>query len=342
VEHSGIPSSNITGKHLFAAFPDLIERGLNLLYEDALQGQVRLVSQRLHAFLLPMPCELEEGFDRMLQTAHIAPLVREDRIIGTITLINDVSEREARERELRVAREGAEQANRSKDRFIAMLSHDLRVPLNSVMGWVQLLKSRRDKPGLLEQALQSIEQNTMAQLRMIEDLVDSVRISTGRLELDFELSDFGKVVDDACVALKPIAQAKQIHLHCSIPPDCGVAQIDVKRMQQVVWNLISNAVKFTPSGGTVRLRLESGPGKFVLAVSDTGIGLSPDVLPHVFESMWQAQRSGDPKAGLGLGLAIVQRVVQLHGGTVRAESPGLGKGATFIVEIPKARTTRSA
>src|SRR6185503_12492392 len=168
-----------------------------LLYEDVLAGQVRLLSQRLHHYLIRIPALSEEGFDEMLQTAHIAPLIKDSSIVGTITIINDVTERAARERELRLAREAAEEANFAKDRFIAMPSHDLRVPLNAVVGWLRILKERPDDHTLHEKALRVIDQNTGMQIRIMEDLLDSAKISSGKFELDFEVSDLAKVVEDA-------------------------------------------------------------------------------------------------------------------------------------------------
>jgi len=340
-QHTRMTQSQVIGKPLFELFPDLQQRGLNLLYEDVLGGQVRLLSQRLHHYLIRMPAISEEGFDEMLQTAHIAPLIKDSTIVGTITIINDVTERAARERELRAAREAAEEANFAKDRFIAMLSHDLRVPLNAVVGWLRILKERPDDHTLHEKALRVIDQNTGMQIRIMEDLLDSAKISSGKFELDFEVSDLAKVVEDACKALEPIAQSKQISILRSLPNEPMHARIDSKRMHQVVWNLVSNAVKFTPTGGTVSVQLKSQSGNHVLRVSDTGIGLSSDLLPHVFETMWQGKQSKDT-SGLGLGLSIVQNVVHLHGGSVRAESAGPGKGSTFTVELPQERVTRSA
>ena len=340
-QHTRMTQSQVIGKPLFELFPDLQQRGLNLLYEDVLGGQVRLLSQRLHHYLIRMPAISEEGFDEMLQTAHIAPLIKDSSIVGTITIINDVTERAARERELRAAREAAEEANFAKDRFIAMLSHDLRVPLNAVVGWLRILKERPDDHTLHEKALRVIDQNTGMQIRIMEDLLDSAKISSGKFELDFEVSDLAKVVEDACKALEPIAQSKRISIVRSLPKEPMHARIDSKRMHQVVWNLVSNAVKFTPTEGTVSVQLNSQSGNHVLRVSDTGIGLSSDLLPHVFETMWQGKQSKD-NSGLGLGLSIVQSVVQLHGGSVRAESGGPGKGSTFTVELPQERVTRSA
>jgi len=340
-QHTRMTQSQVIGKPLFELFPELQQRGLNLLYEDVLAGQVRLLSQRLHHYLIRIPALSEEGFDEMLQTAHIAPLVKDSSIVGTITIINDVTERAARERELRLAREAAEEANFAKDRFIAMLSHDLRVPLNAVVGWLRILKERPDDHTLHEKALRVIDQNTGMQIRIMEDLLDSAKISSGKFELDFEVSDLAKVVEDACKALEPMAQSKQINIRRSLPNEPMHARIDSKRMHQVVWNLVSNAVKFTPTGGTVSVQLNSQSGNHVLRVSDTGIGLSSDLLPHVFETMWQGKQSKDT-TGLGLGLSIVQNVVHLHGGSVRAESAGPGKGSTFTVELPQERVTRSA
>jgi signal transduction histidine kinase len=316
-------------------FPDLADRGLGALYEDALAGQVRLMSQRFHAYFLSMPAPGEPEFAQMQQTAYIAPLLQGDIVVGTITVINDVTERAAREKELRRARDEAEEANRAKDRFIATLSHDLRTPLNSIVGWLHLMQSHPDNHEIRDRALRSMSQSTKVQIGMIDDLLDLTRIASGKFELEREACDLVTVIHNACEVLKPTAEAKEVSLVWPGPNGAPLMSIDPKRMQQVVWNLISNAIKFTPRGGSVTVSLKDHGSSVEMSVSDTGIGLSPEAISRVFEPMWQAnQEPGSGNSGLGLGLSIVRRIVELHGGTVRAESAGLRHGTTFTVDLP--------
>jgi signal transduction histidine kinase len=339
--NSGKLRADVLEKPLFEVFPEIAQRGLNVLYEDALAGQVRLLSPRFHEYLIEMRSPAEMQFEKMLQTAHVAPLMEGPTVIGTITAISDVTERVAREREARAAQEAAEAANKSKDKFVAMLSHDLRVPLNSISGWLQMMQRFPEDPAIRSKAMKSIEQSTISQLRMIEDLLDVTRISAGKLELDLDDADVADVVDAACNALKPIAESKNVNLIASIDSGVGPLRADAKRIQQVVWNLISNALKFTPRGGSVSVQLERRNRDLCLTVADTGIGLAPDALTHIFEPMWQ-MKNEHTSSGLGLGLTIVRRVVELHGGSVHAESLGLGKGATFTVKLPLPVVSRPA
>lgn len=332
--HSGISKADIVGKPLLDQYPDIVTRGLNGLYEDALQGQVHILSHRFHQYLFSMPSPSEPSFPKMQQSVQIAPLADETRVVGTITSITDVTERTARERELRNAREAAEFANRSKDRFVAMLSHDLRVPLSSAIGWIRLMKSGKDEAVIKERALKSLEQSTLAQLQMIEDLMDTERISSGKLELNLAAADISKVVNDALALLKPLAEGKSIQLVQTIQQGIPAVTIDEKRIRQVVWNLVSNALKFTPATGTVRLNLSYSNDQLQLIVSDTGAGMDEETAAHIFESMWQSP-TAKFKGGLGLGLAIVRRIVDLHGGSIKVESAGPGKGASFIVDLPR-------
>ncbi len=238
----------------------------------------------------------------------------------------------ARERD---ARREAEAANRMKDEFLAVVSHELRTPLNAMLGWIQLLRSGTVPEVRRGRALETIERAAKAQAQLVDDLLDVSRILSGKLLLDTRPVDLGAAVEAAVATSRASAAAKEIRLEVELDPSGEPVVGDEQRLQQVVWNLVSNAIKFTPPGGTVRVRLTRSPTSATIAVSDTGEGIEPSMLPYVFERFWQAEGVMNRKhGGLGLGLTIVRHMTELHGGTVRAESPGRGRGATFTVELP--------
>ena len=231
------------------------------------------------------------------------------------------------------ARAQAEAASRSKDEFLAMLSHELRTPLTAVLGWAVMLRGRQVDDAMRERALAAIERNARAQSQLIEDLLDISRIVSGKLHLDIRPLNLAAVVEAALEAVQPATQAKGVEVQSDLAPVAVVG--DPQRLQQVVWNLLSNAVKFTPAGGRVTVRLRAGPEQATLVVSDTGQGIPGELLPHIFDRFRQADSSTTRRhGGLGLGLALVKHLVELHGGTVRAESAGPGRGATFTVSLP--------
>jgi PAS domain S-box-containing protein len=232
-------------------------------------------------------------------------------------------------------RQRAEQASRLKDDFLGVLSHELRTPLTAILGWVQILRTRELAPDRRERALETIERNARAQTQLIEDLLDVNRIVSGKLRLDVRPTHPVKVIENALEVVRPAAEAKGLQLQALLDPEVGPLQGDPNRLQQVVWNLLSNAVKFTPQGGRVTVCLSRGPSHVEIEVKDTGDGISASFLPHVFERFRQADASSTRRhGGLGLGLAIVRQLVELHGGTVEAHSAGQGLGATFIVRLP--------
>ncbi|MBD2088982.1 MASE1 domain-containing protein [Microcoleus sp. FACHB-1515] len=247
----------------------------------------------------------------------------------------------AREQEARAA---AETASRLKDEFLAIVSHELRSPLNAILGWAQLLRARKLAPTKVEQALEAIERNARAQAQLIEDLLDISRIVRGQVRLDRQPTMLENVVNAAIDTVRPTAETKGVTLDWQDQTDGLIVSGDAARLQQVVWNLLSNAIKFTPSGGQVKVKLELEGGERRIAdshpfasltVSDTGVGISPDFLPYVFERFRQADSSTTrAQGGLGLGLAIVRNLVELHGGSIAVASPGVGQGATFTVRLP--------
>ncbi|HZT58318.1 MAG TPA: PAS domain S-box protein [Pyrinomonadaceae bacterium] len=235
----------------------------------------------------------------------------------------------------------AQESNRLKDEFLATVSHELRTPLTAVMGWAHMLRtSHLDEPSAAH-AAETIERNARAQAQLIDDLLDVSRIITGKLRLDVRPVDPGSFIDSAIEAVRPAAEAKGIRIQKAL--DAGVAAVsgDPVRLQQVVWNLLSNAIKFTPRGVVVEVRLSRAESHVEIAVSDDGVGIGPEFLPHVFDRFRQADMSTTRHhGGLGLGLSIVRHLVELHGGTVEAESEGEGRGATFVVRLPVASVRR--
>lgn len=233
------------------------------------------------------------------------------------------------------ARVAAEAANRAKDEFLATMSHELRTPLNAVLGWTLILRGGGSDVGLRQRALDTIERNARAQAQIIEDLLDVSRIVSGKLILEVGTVDLAAVIDSAVDSIQLAVDSKRIQLRKSIDRSAWVVAGDANRLHQVVSNLLTNAVKFTPPGGQIHVCLERFDGQARITVSDTGQGISPEFLPYVFERFRQADSSTTRAlGGLGLGLAIVRHLIELHGGTVHVESAGLGHGATFTVEIP--------
>ncbi|HEX8459398.1 MAG TPA: ATP-binding protein, partial [Pyrinomonadaceae bacterium] len=236
----------------------------------------------------------------------------------------------------------AEEANRAKDTFLATVSHELRTPLTSMMGWAELLKlGMLDEKGQ-HHAIDVIESSARAQAQLVGDLLDISRIISGKLRLDVQPLELAPVIAAAMDVVHPAAEAKSIQLVSRIGRNVGMVSGDPDRMQQVVWNLLSNAVKFTPVGGRVEISLRRAAEQVEMVVADDGAGINPDFLPHVFEHFRQADSTSTRKhGGLGLGLAIVRRLVELHGGTVAAESAGEGHGATFRIHLPLIKRARA-
>ena len=276
--------------------------------------------------------ELVDAFNRMLERIE----TREAELSRT----NDELRREIVERR-RAEQERAEmlvrerEANRLKDEFLATLSHELRTPLNAILGWTKLIRARAVAPGSLDRALEKVERNAQMQSRLVEDLLDISRITTGKLRLEQRSFDLVAVTNSALESIRPSAQARGVLLVRDFSETTLPTVGDSDRLQQVIWNLLSNAVKFTPAGGTVTVALARAGMRDRLTVSDTGIGIEPEFLPNVFDTFRQADASSTRShGGLGLGLSIVKRLVDLHGGDVSVISAGVGKGSTFTVDLP--------
>jgi PAS domain S-box-containing protein len=261
-------------------------------------------------------------------------------ILAAIDITDRIQAERERERllaEAQAAREEAEAANRDKDEFVAVIAHELRSPINSVAGWVQLLRTRQFDRATTNRAYEAIERGTQTQVQLIEDLLDISRIACGTLRLTFAPVDLTKVIEAALNLVRPMADSKQVHLEIQLTEIIQVSG-DENRLQQIVVNLLTNAIKFTPSMGRVTTVLELVERQARITVSDTGQGISPEFLPNIFERFQQAQKNSGSKGGLGLGLAIVKNLVELHNGTITADSLGIGEGATFAVWLPLMET----
>jgi PAS domain S-box-containing protein len=316
------------------------------------------VSSRLDSNGSETPLDLHQGLHRLREIGARSlisvPLRARGRTLGTITLFYGESGRYYRAADLALAEDlarraalaidnarlyrEAQEASRIKDEFLATVSHELRTPLNAVFGWARMLRTRPLDPETSAQALETIERNARLQTQIIEDILEVSRIITGKLRLNVGPVELVPILEAAIDSVRLAADAKGIRLNVFLDPQVEPASGDPERLQQVVWNLLSNAIKFTPEGGTVEIKLmqqtpQASHARIV--VKDTGNGIRPDLLPFVFDRFRQGDSStGRRYGGLGLGLAIVRHLVELHGGTVSAESAGEGQGATFLIELP--------
>ena len=269
------------------------------------------------------------------------------KLVSVLSLVLNITARKLAEEERaallvreRHARRHAEEADRLKDEFLATLSHELRTPLTSILGWASMIRNGEVEGRSAERAIETIERNARSQARLIDDLLDVSRIITGNLRLELHPLNLVPIVEAAIDALRPTADAKGLELKMELSSACLVRG-DANRLRQVIWNLLSNAIKFTPRGGSVQIVLGCAEGLVRLRVSDTGEGISAEFLPYVFDRFRQAEGSiSRRQGGLGLGLAVVRHLVELHGGNVSAESSGLGGGSTFTVDLPMAEERR--
>ncbi|MEA2336079.1 MAG: hypothetical protein QOE82_86, partial [Thermoanaerobaculia bacterium] len=285
-----------------------------------------------------------------LMSWMVVPLRSRGRVLGAVSFVSTDSRRRFTEVDLQQAEElarrasvaidnamlfrDAQEANRAKDEFLATLSHELRTPMTSILGWARLLRMGLPPDESID-AVEAIEKSALVQAQLIDDILDVSRIISGKLRVDPEPVDLRTIAAAALTTVHPAAQAKSIEILTSFPPTVPAVAGDEGRLQQVIWNLLSNAIKFTPRGGTVTLRITVSGSLLRLTVQDTGEGISPEFLPHVFEAFRQADSSTTRvHGGIGLGLAIVRYIVELHGGRASVESGGSGKGSTFTVDLP--------
>jgi two-component system CheB/CheR fusion protein len=289
-----------------------------------------------------------ENIGRKIMLLNARKIRRAEEQEMILLVIQDITERKLFEGQRdqllaqeQSARTAAEVANRTKDEFLSIVSHELRNPLNSMLGWTQLLRKRELDAAKTERALEMIERNAKSQAKLIEDLLDTSRITTGKLQLNVSEIALAPVIEAAIDLARPSSETKNIQIEAVLEVQIIKVSGDPDRLQQVIWNLLSNAIKFTSNGGRVTVKLERTDSLAQIKVSDTGQGISADFLPHVFERFRQANSSSTrSQGGLGLGLSIVYHLVELHGGTIRAESLGEGQGATFTVQLPLLKTTK--
>ena len=327
-EYLGKTRSDIIGKVIWDEFAMVRDTAFEEQYHKAMREQVAVHFEILSPFS-----------NRWVEVYAYPSL---DGLSGNFRDITDRKELESRREALleseRAAREQAEQIGRLKDEFLATLSHELRTPLNSILGWAQLLRKQKIGEAQLKKGLDVIERNSRAQAQIIEDLLDMSRIISGKIRLDVKNINLASVIQAAIESFLPTVQAKDIQLQTVLDAFAVSITGDPNRLQQVIWNLLSNAIKFTPKGGSIRVSLHKVNAHVELMVSDTGLGIKPEFLPYVFDRFRQADSSSTRSfGGLGLGLSIVKQLVELHGGTVQATSPGEGQGATFTIALPLAR-----
>lgn len=287
------------------------------------------------------------------------PMVAHDRTLGAMTLAmaesgrrfsdedvriaNDIAARSAMAIEISQSYQHLRSANRLKDEFLATLSHELRTPLNAVLGYAKMLQSGAIAAEKVPQALDVIDRNATALAQIVEDVLDVSRIVLGKARMRVEPTDLVDVVQDAVATVKPSADAKGIRVRCSFGGGTTTVAGDHSRLQQVVWNLLTNAVKFTPRDGSIDIRVSQDTSSVTIVVADTGIGFPAAFQPHLFERFRQAESGTTrPHGGLGLGLSIAQHIVEMHGGTIEAESAGEGLGSTFTVTLPLSRVSAPA
>ncbi|MGI9065809.1 MAG: hybrid sensor histidine kinase/response regulator [Pyrinomonadaceae bacterium] len=289
---------------------------------------------------------------RVIPAESYAGLINQEarlRVIAQLqqkaaSLEAEVKERQQAEERLRLALVGeqmaraeAETANRMKDEFLATVSHELRTPLNAIIGWSHLLRGGSLDKATASRALETIDRNAKVQAQLIEDILDVSRMITGKLRLNNEPVDIASVINAAIDSVQLAVDSKDIELEVTLDPSARHTLGDSSRLQQVVWNLLSNAIKFTPSGGRIEVKVKRAGRNLKIRVSDSGQGIGPDFLPFIFERFRQADGTTTRQhGGLGLGLAIVRHLVELHGGTITAESAGEGRGSTFIIKLPLA------
>jgi signal transduction histidine kinase len=293
---------------------------------EALRAGIRDVVPKSGDYLDYLPQAVIRIIDQVLTERQVAESESLKRI---------AEERERLLESERAARAESERAGRLKDEFLATLSHELRTPLNAILGWTHLLQARPGDARQLAEGLETIERNARAQTQIVDDLLEMSRIISGKLRLDVQPIDLAAVVDGAIQTIRPAAQAKSIRLETAIDPSAGPISGDAARIQQILWNVFSNAIKFTPKDGRITVSVQRVESHVEVTVTDTGQGIRPEFLPYLFDRFRQADASTTRQhRGMGLGLSIVKNLVEMHGGAVRASSPGEGQGATFVISLP--------
>lgn len=258
----------------------------------------------------------------------VSPIHAADgRIVGASKIARNITDQNRQRRQL-------EEASRAKDEFLATLSHELRTPLNTLIGYIHMLQSGSMSADQEPRALEIMERNARALARLVDDVLDTSRIVTGKMQVNLVPCPLAPIIDEAVASIRPAAERKGLELDTRVEGELTV-HADADRLRQVLWNVLSNAVKFTPQGGSIRITAQQDHDAVQVSVEDTGLGISPGDLSRIFQRFWQGQEGGDK--GLGLGLALTRHLVELHGGTISARSGGPGLGSTFEIRFPSAR-----
>ena len=303
-------------------------------FERCLGSYLRAVHGR-RAYQIEYRLRRFDGEYRWMHDSGVPHYAADGAFVAYVGSTVDITESRRAQEEREKLLHDAEAASRAKDQFLATLSHELRTPLNAVVGWAHMLRSGKLDEAATARAVETIDRNARAQSQLISDILDISRIVSGKLRLNVRPVELTPVVEAALDTVRPAADAKGIRLQAVLDPGAGPVSGDADRLQQVVWNLLANAIKFTPRNGRVQIRLARINSHVELRVEDTGVGIGPEFMPHVFELF--RQRDGSPSrqhGGLGLGLALVKHLVELHGGSVECASPGEGMGAVFSVKLP--------
>jgi PAS domain S-box-containing protein len=345
------------GMHLFgiysSEFDGTIKSVLNAIYSDdrvIVEQIIETAIKERSGYKAEFRVIDQYGSLRWLAGIGHVQVDEKGQPIRLVGINYDITERKQAEweREQILAREQAlrheaENANRLKDEFLAMLSHELRTPLTSIVGWSSMLCDGKLKGDKVVQAIETIHRNACSQVQLIEDLLDVSSIIRGKLRLNLSPIDLSTVIELAVDSVRPTVETKRIQLHLLLDQSVSAVYGDASRLQQVIWNLLTNAIKFTPSSGHVCVRLEQVDSEARISISDTGQGIPVEFLPYVFDRFRQADQSITRKhGGLGLGLSIVRYIVEQHGGTVHVESPGIGQGSIFTVSLPLISETKSS
>ncbi|HEX8370761.1 MAG TPA: PAS domain S-box protein [Pyrinomonadaceae bacterium] len=317
---------NVIGKPVREALPEIEGQGFFGLLDNVFKTGEPYIGKEIPVLLQREPDAVPE--ERFVDFVYQPVFEGDDSVSGIFVHGIDITDQVQ-------ARKDAEEANRAKDEFLATLSHELRTPLNAILGWSKMMTDGRLDDDARRRALETIHRSARLQAGLIEDILDVSRIISGKLKLEVRPVELSSIVESAVESVLPAAQAKEIRLQRVLDSGSSMVSGDPSRLQQVIWNILSNAVKFTPKRGRIQIRLERINSHVEIIVTDTGIGISPEILPYIFDRFRQADSATTRKSGgLGLGLAIVRHLVEMHGGTVEAESDGEGHGSTFTVKLP--------
>ncbi|QEL20604.1 hybrid sensor histidine kinase/response regulator [Limnoglobus roseus] len=335
--HAGMAAGAVIGRKLYEVFPALLTRKLDRYYQQALGGQIAILSQRFHKYVLPMSVGAGgTGFVQMQQTTRIVPLLNGEEVSGTVTVIEDVTERIAYETELQERVEALREADRRKDEFLATLAHELRNPLAPIRNSLAIMSLTSD-PAIANRARDLIDRQVVHMVRLVDDLMEVSRITRGKVDLQKRRLDLRVAVESAIETSRPHIEAANHAFKITLPPEPLYIEGDLTRMAQIVANLLNNAAKYTPANGAIAITAERDGRQATVRVEDNGLGIPPEMLTRVFDLFTQVDRHLErAQGGLGIGLSLVRKLLDLHGGTIEAHSDGVGQGSAFTIRLPLA------